>query len=100
MLKKKPVGIGSGIKGLGQAPKIGTFAPRRGPVVIEKTNESGDDDVIAVKGGQVEEEDDESKGRYVNLEVHFKNSYKMITCGRRWTPEEIVRNVSKQLNVA
>jgi hypothetical protein len=24
----------------------------------------------------------------------------MITCGRRWTPEEIVRNVSKQLNVA
>ena len=100
MLKKKPGFVG--IKGL-SAPKNPialSFAPRKIGVmtkIAEKSNESEDgDDLIAVKGNANEE--DESMGRYVNLEIHFRNSFKMMTCGRRWSNEEIIKNVSKQLN--
>lgn len=70
------------------------------PKITKKADDCEEsDDVIAVKGGSQEPEEDESLGRYVNLEVHFRNSYKIMTCGRRWTPLEIIQNVSKQMNV-
>ena len=46
-----------------------------------------------------ENEQDNGKGRYVNLEIHFRNSFKVMTCGRRWTNEEIIKSVSKQMNI-
>lgn len=101
MFSKRPGLVG--IKGLSASknPIALSFAPRKVGVmtkIAEKSNESEDaDDVIAVKGNVSEE--DEAMGRYVNLEVHFRNSFKMMTCGRRWSNEDIIKNVSKQLNV-
>ena len=45
------------------------------PKITKKADDCEEsDDVIAVKGGSQAPEEDESLGRYVNLEVHFRNS--------------------------
>jgi len=32
-------------------------------------------------------------GTFANLEVHFKGNWKMMTCDRRWSTQDILRNI-------
>ena len=39
------------------------------------------------------------RSKYVNLEVHFKGSWKIFTCERYWSKSQVLNSVCQQLSI-
>jgi len=81
MFKRRPLGGGGGIAGLG-----GSKPP--GSTIVNKFKRPAK----PLLGNT-------SSGSFVNLEVHFRGNWKVLTCSTKWNNTEILDHITKEFNV-
>lgn len=48
---------------------------------------------------RTEYEDQHFIGTFVNLEIHFKGSFKLMTCNREWSPQQALACIAQEFKV-